>query len=76
MSMEELAKFTTDFFYGANCIVLNEISQMLWQAHGVSHKEFRPHLPKVSEIIMEYLQSNPSAGVSPRSPHAAQGRAS
>ena len=60
MSIEEFAQFTTDVFYGANCTVPNEISQMLWQAHGVSHKAFHPHLPKVSKIILEYLKSNPA----------------
>ena len=37
LSLDEFCTFTTDVFFGANCTVPNEVVQMLWQEHSVSH---------------------------------------
>jgi hypothetical protein len=60
MSIDAFCQFTANVFYGANCTVPNEISRMLWREHGLSHRAFHPHLPRISEVMAAYLSANPA----------------
>jgi hypothetical protein len=59
LSLEEFCTFTADVFYGANCTIPNEIVQMLWREHNVSHAEFHPHLTELAPTMQTYLSQNP-----------------
>lgn len=59
LSLEEFCTFTADVFYGANCTIPNEIVQMLWREHNVSHGEFHPHLTELAPTMQTYLSQNP-----------------
>lgn len=60
MTLDEFCKFTADVFYGANCTVPNEILQMLWKEHSLTHVEFHPHMLELAPVVRSYLLKNPS----------------
>lgn len=59
MSLAEFCKYTVDVFYGANCTIPNEILQMLWREHSLSHAVFHPHVGDLAPLIHAYLAQNP-----------------
>lgn len=58
-TLDEFCTFTTDVFFGANCTIPNEIVQMLWREHKMSHLEFHSHLSELAPIMARYLAQNP-----------------
>lgn len=58
MDLDQFCAFTADVFYGANCTIPNEIIQMLWKEHNLTHAEFHPHLADLASIIADYLAKN------------------
>jgi hypothetical protein len=48
-----------DVFFGANLTIPNEIVQMLWREHKLSHGEFHPHVAELAPTIQTYLSHNP-----------------
>lgn len=58
LSLDEFCDFTADVFFGANCTIPNEIIQMLWKEHGLTHAEFHPHLSGLAPIMLSYLSGN------------------
>lgn len=57
-SLEDVARFTTEMFYGANCTVPSEFTELLWEEHGGLHSEFHPHLVELPPILLRYLRNN------------------
>lgn len=57
LSIEEFSKLTTDIFYGAHCVLPNGIIQMFWP--GMSQTELHPHLDRVVQEMVKYLNANP-----------------
>lgn len=59
LSLEEFCTFTADVFFGANCTIPNQIVQMLWNEHRLSHAKFHPHVVDLAPVIRTYLAHNP-----------------
>jgi AraC-like DNA-binding protein len=62
LSLDEFCTFTADVFYGANCSIPNEVIQMLWREHDLTHQQFHPHLGELAPMIRDYLAANPQTG--------------
>lgn len=58
MSLNEFCTFTMDLYYGAVCAAPNELVQLLWREHNLTHIELHPHLSKVAIIIKDFLAQN------------------
>jgi len=58
LSLNSFCTFTADVFYGANCTIPNEIIQMLWKEHNLTHDTFHPHLAGLAPIMYDYLKRN------------------
>ena len=58
LNVAEFSKFTVDIFYGANCSVPKGFLKALWDEGTKSHREFHPHLIKLTPIIFSYLTQN------------------
>lgn len=59
MSLDDFCTFTADVYFGAICATPNELTQLLWHEHNLSHTEFHPHLRKIAIIMRNYLAKNP-----------------
>ena len=59
LTLDAFCKFTADVLFGANCTIPNEILQMLWREHDLTHQEFHPHVVGLAPIVQNYLSRNP-----------------